>query len=58
MTYRFTVEDPTTWAKPWTAEVAWTKAKGPVYEWACHEGNTMIATILRGARVEEEKKGK
>jgi hypothetical protein len=58
MTYRFTVEDPTTWAKPWTAEVAWTKTKGPVYEWACHEGNTMIATILRGARVEEEKKGK
>jgi hypothetical protein len=58
MTYRFTVEDPTTWAKPWTAEVAWTKTKGPVYEWACHEGNTMIATILRGARVEDEKKGK
>jgi hypothetical protein len=29
-----------------------------VYEWACNEGNTMIATILRGARVEEEKKGK
>jgi len=61
MTYQFTVEDPTTWAKPWTAEVPWTKTKGPVYEWACHEGNTMIATILRGARVEEEaaqKKGK
>ena len=61
MTYQFTVEDPTTWAKPWTAEVPWTKTKGPVYEWACHEGNTMIGTILRGARVEEEaaqKKGK
>ena len=61
MTYQFTVEDPTTWAKPWTAEVPWTKTKGPVYEWACHEGNTMIATILRGARVEDEaaqKKGK
>ena len=61
MTYRFTVEDPTTWAKPWTADVPWTKTKGPVYEWACHEGNTMIATILRGARAEEEaaqKKGK
>ena len=59
--YRFTVEDPTTWAKPWTAEVPWTKTKGPVYEWACHEGNTMISTILRGARVQEEaaqKKGK
>src|SRR5262245_65380580 len=62
MTYQFTVEDPATWAKSWTAEVPWTKTKGPVYEWACHEGNTMISTILRGARVEEEqaaqKKGK
>src|SRR5215510_4945806 len=54
--YQFTVEDPETWAKPWTAEVPWTKTKGPVYEWACHEGNTMISTILRGARVEEEAK--
>jgi hypothetical protein len=62
MIYQFTVEDPATWAKPWTAEIPWTKTKGPVYEWACHEGNTMISTILRGARVEEEeaakKKGK
>jgi len=62
MIYEFTVEDPTTWAKPWTAEVPWTKTKGPVFEWACHEGNTMISTILRGARVAEQeeaqKKGK
>src|SRR5262247_3372800 len=62
MTYQFTVEDPATWAKPWTAEVPWTKTKGPVFEWACHEGNTMISTILRGARVAEQeeaqKKGK
>jgi hypothetical protein len=61
LTYQFTVEDSTTWAKPWSAEIPWTKTQGPVYEWACHEGNTMIATILRGARVEEEaaqKKGK
>src|SRR5437016_2946493 len=60
--YEFTVEDPTTWAKPWTAEIPWTKTKGPVYEWACHEGNTMLSTILRGARVAEaeaaQKKGK
>jgi hypothetical protein len=54
LTYQFTVEDATTWAKPWSAEIPWTKTQGPVYEWACHEGNTMIATILRGARVEEE----
>jgi len=59
--YTFTVEDSTTWAKPWTAEIPWTKTKGPVYESACHEGNNMIANILRGARVEEAeaaKKGK
>jgi hypothetical protein len=54
MIYRFTVEDPDTWARSWTAEVPWTKSKGPVYEYACHEGNTMISNILRGARVEEE----
>src|SRR5437870_6781249 len=62
MIYEFTIEDSTTWAKPWTAEIPWTKTKGPVYEWACHEGNTMISTILRGARVTEaeaaQKKGK
>ena len=56
--YRFTVEDPSTWDKPWTAEVPWTKTRGPVYEWACHEGNTMISTILQGARVEEAEASK
>jgi hypothetical protein len=34
------------------------KARGPVYEWACHEGNSMIVTILRGARVAEEERAK
>jgi hypothetical protein len=53
--YQFTVEDPATWDKPWTAEVPWSKAQGPVYEWACHEGNTMISTILNGARVSERE---
>jgi hypothetical protein len=52
--YQFTVEDPSTWAKAWTVEVPWTKTRGPVYEFACHEGNTMISNILRGARVAEK----
>jgi hypothetical protein len=55
LTYQITVEDRTTWDKPWTAEIPMTKTQGPIYEWACHEGNTMISTILRGARVEEEE---
>ena len=58
VTYQFTAEDPTTWVKPWSAEIPMTKTEGPVYEWACHEGNTMIATILRGARVQEEEAAK
>ena len=53
--YQFTVEDPTTWAKSWTAEVPWTKAQGPVYEYACHEGNTIMSTMLHSARVAEEE---
>jgi hypothetical protein len=52
--YQFTVEDPTTWARPWSVEIPWTKSRGPVYEWACHEGNNMISNILRGARVAEQ----
>jgi hypothetical protein len=54
ITYSFTVEDPTTWTKPWTAEVPMTKTKGPIYEYACHEGNYGLANILRAARVEEK----
>ena len=41
--YRFTVEDPETWDQPWTAETAWSKADGPIFEYACHEGNYSIA---------------
>jgi hypothetical protein len=58
LNYQFTAEDPTTWAKPWTAEIPWTKSKGPVFEWACHEGNNMISNILRGARVTEAEAAK
>jgi hypothetical protein len=55
ITYQFTVEDPETWDKPWTAEIPLTKTQGPVFEWACHEGNSELPTILRGARVAEEE---
>ena len=55
--YKFTVEDPETWAKSWTAEVPLTRTKGPLYEWACHEGNSDLPTILRGARLAEQEAG-
>jgi len=53
--YRFTVEDPTAFTQPWSAEVPLTSAKGPIYEYACHEGNYGMAGLLSGARAEEKK---
>jgi len=51
--YRFTVEDPGTWTKPWTGEIVMRKIEGPIYEAACHEGNYGLANILAGARAAE-----
>jgi hypothetical protein len=56
--YRFTVEDPETWDKPWTAELVMTKTDGPIYEFACHEGNYGLANTLHGARVAEAEAAK
>ena len=55
--YQFTAEDPETWAKSWTAEIPLTRTRGPLYEWACHEGNSDLPTILRGARIAEQETG-
>ena len=51
--YRFTVEDPATWARPWTGEYTWPATDGLLYEYACHEGNYAMGNILRGARLKE-----
>jgi len=52
--YRFTVEDPATWTRPWSAAIAWTKT-GNLYEYACHEDNYGLYGILAGARAQEKK---
>jgi hypothetical protein len=48
--YRFTVEDPATWERPWTGEFTWPVSAEPIYEYACHEANYALENILRGAR--------
>jgi hypothetical protein len=55
--YRFTIDDPRTWVKPWTAEVPIMKdeIQGPLFEHACHEGNYSVANMLKGAREAEKK---
>jgi hypothetical protein len=51
--YRVTVDDPDTWARPWTAEWPFRASNNRVFESACHEGNYAIENALRGARFEE-----
>ena len=53
--YQFTVDDPATWTKPWTVEIPITKTSGPVFEYACHEGNYGMLGALAGARAEEKR---
>ena len=57
--YKATMEDASTWTKPWTVELPFAAASGPIYEYACHEGNYAIEDILAGARkAEAEASGK
>jgi hypothetical protein len=55
--YRFTVDDPTTWTKPWTAMFTFDKDDDQyeLVEYACHEGNYGMTNILSGARAKEKK---
>lgn len=54
--YRATIEDPTTFASKWTLEYPFVAAPGPIYEYACHEGNYSLVDILGGARKAEAEK--
>ena len=51
--YRFTIEDPSTWTRPWTGEFSWPATGEKIYEYACHEANYALGDILRGARLRE-----
>jgi hypothetical protein len=53
--YSFTVDDPQIYTAPYTGEVALNATKGPIYEYACHEGNYALPGILAGARTEEKQ---
>jgi hypothetical protein len=52
--YEFTIDDPV-WTKPWTAVVSWARTEGPLFEYACHEGNYGMVNILNAARVQEKE---
>jgi len=50
-----TVDDPATWAKPWTFMIRLKRTDAQLYEYACHEGNVSMIGILAGARADEAK---
>ena len=52
--YQFTVDDATVFTRPWTAAIPMTKIEGPLFEYACHEGNYCLQDILSGARLQEK----
>jgi hypothetical protein len=52
--YEFTVTDPNTWTKPWSVALPMKITEGPIYEYACHEGNYGMVNLLAGARAEEK----
>jgi hypothetical protein len=52
--YQVTVDDPTTFTRPWTIELPVRRSTGDIYEYACHEGNYGLEGILRGHRWQEK----
>ena len=54
--YRATIDDPSTFTKIWTVEYPFVATRGPVYEYACHEGNYAMPDIMGGARKAESEK--
>jgi hypothetical protein len=55
LNYEFTVDDPTTWTRPWTAMIPLKFKNEQIYEYACHEGNAAIPDMLAGHRFEERE---
>jgi hypothetical protein len=53
--YEFKVEEPIAYTQTWRGEIPMRATKGPMYEYACHEGNYALTDILAGARAQEHK---
>ena len=53
--YEFTVDDPQTWTKKWSASIPMVKSDERIFEYACHEGNYALAGVLQGARYQEKQ---
>jgi len=57
LVYQFTANDPSTWVKPWTAEIPLRRSDEQIFEYACHEANYGMTNLLQGARTVEREAG-
>jgi len=55
--YRFEIDDPSAFTRPWKGELTMVRSDGPIYEYACHEGNYALGNMLRGFRASERDAG-
>jgi len=55
--YSFEVDDPTAYTRPWKGELTMARAAGPIYEYACHEGNYALPNLLNAFRAGERGPG-
>ncbi len=53
--YEFTVDDPATWTKKWTASISMVRTNERMYEYSCHEANYALEGVLKGARFQEKQ---
>jgi hypothetical protein len=54
--YKFEVDDPTAYTRPWKGELTMARSSGQLYEYACHEGNYALPNLLNGFRATERTK--
>jgi hypothetical protein len=50
--YQFTIDDSELYTRPWVGEFSFHWHDGPIYEFACHEGNYSLPNSLRGGQAE------
>ena len=53
--YRIAVTDPAVWTAPWTAAMPMSPTTGPLFEYACREGNHAVPNMLFGSRAEDTR---
>jgi hypothetical protein len=51
--YEFTVEDPATWTRKWSASIPMARTDEQIFEYACHEANYGLEGVLKGARYQD-----